>query len=57
MPSAASSTACVFAGVFSEAGYQIRYADAGMDDVSRVDPLSPDIVVILRRSDKDRRRI
>lgn len=37
----------VFAGVFSEAGYQIRYSDAGVDDVSRVDPLSPDIVVIL----------
>ena len=37
----------VFAGVFSEAGYQIRYRDAGVDDLAAIDPLSAEIVVLL----------
>ena len=37
----------VFAGVFASAGYEILYRDAGVDDLSLVDPLSEDIVVIL----------
>src|ERR1700675_2849880 len=37
----------VFAGVFASAGYEILYRDAGVDDLSLVDPLSADIVVVL----------
>src|SRR5262245_55683090 len=36
-----------FAGAFSRAGYQIRYHDAGVDDLSLVDPLLSDVVVVL----------
>ena len=37
----------VFAAVFSKAGYQIRYQDAGVDDLTIVDSLVADIVVVL----------
>jgi GMP synthase (glutamine-hydrolysing) len=37
----------VFADVFSGAGYRVGYRDAGVDDLSELDPLSADIVVVL----------
>jgi GMP synthase (glutamine-hydrolysing) len=29
------------------AGYQIRYADCGVDDIAALDPVAPDLVVVL----------
>jgi GMP synthase (glutamine-hydrolysing) len=29
------------------AGYQIRYADAGFEDIAAVDPIAPDLLVVL----------
>ena len=29
------------------AGYRIRYADCGVDDIERLDPLAPDLIVVL----------
>jgi GMP synthase (glutamine-hydrolysing) len=37
----------VFEGVLKERGFAIRYCDAGIDDMSAIDPLSPDIVAVL----------
>jgi GMP synthase (glutamine-hydrolysing) len=36
-----------FAAVFAEAGYQVRYCDVGMGELSGIDPLLPDILVVL----------
>jgi GMP synthase (glutamine-hydrolysing) len=33
--------------VFEKRGFHIRYCDAGIADLSAIDPLSPDIVVVL----------
>ena len=36
-----------FGGVFADAGYQVRYCDAGVEDMSALDPLLPDVAVVL----------
>lgn len=36
-----------WAGVLGAAGFRIRYLDAGRDDLSRLDPLSPDLLIVL----------
>src|SRR5262249_3823122 len=36
-----------FAGAFAAQGYELRYRDAGLDDLSGIDPLAPDILVVL----------
>jgi GMP synthase (glutamine-hydrolysing) len=36
-----------FDPVLSRAGYKTRYSDAGIDDVSGLDPLEPDLVIVL----------
>ena len=36
-----------FDGVLRRHGYAVSYCDAGIDDISRVDPLSPDLIVVL----------
>ena len=36
-----------FASVFADAGYQIRYLNAGVDDLSTVDAVLYDLVVVL----------
>jgi GMP synthase (glutamine-hydrolysing) len=36
-----------FAGPIERAGYAIRYHDAGIDDLARIDPLEPDLLVML----------
>jgi GMP synthase (glutamine-hydrolysing) len=36
-----------FAGTFAEAGYDCRYCDAGVDDLSAIDPLKTDMLVVL----------
>jgi GMP synthase (glutamine-hydrolysing) len=33
--------------VLLNAGYQVRYADCGLDDISALDALAPDLVVVL----------
>jgi GMP synthase (glutamine-hydrolysing) len=36
-----------FHGVLEEAGYRIRYGDAGLEDLSPIDPLGADLLVVL----------
>jgi GMP synthase (glutamine-hydrolysing) len=36
-----------FAQPLIEAGYDIRYLDAGMDDLSAIDPLAPELLCVL----------
>lgn len=36
-----------YAAPFAEAGYAIRYLEAGVDDLSAVDALDPDLLVVL----------
>lgn len=37
----------IFAGTFAQGGYDCRYYDAGMDDLSAIDPLECDVLVVL----------
>ncbi len=36
-----------FAGVLERRNYTVRYVEAGRDDLARIDPLQPDLLVIL----------
>ncbi|MCR5858465.1 glutamine amidotransferase [Mesorhizobium sp. J428] len=36
-----------FGPVLAEAGYGIRYCDVGIDDLAALDPLAPDLLVVL----------
>jgi GMP synthase (glutamine-hydrolysing) len=36
-----------FEPVLTEAGYQVRYCDVGLDELEGIDPLAPDILVAL----------
>lgn len=36
-----------YADVLAEAGYRLRYLEAGVDDLDALDPLAPDLLVIL----------
>lgn len=36
-----------FASVLTERGYAIRYSEAGYDDLTRIDPLADDLLVVL----------
>lgn len=36
-----------FEPVFADFGYEVRYCDVGVDDLSLIDPLSSDIIVML----------
>ena len=36
-----------FEPVLRDAGYQVVYRDAGWDDLARIDPLTPDLMVVL----------
>jgi len=36
-----------FAAPIEEAGYRISYHDAGLHDLSKVDPIEPDLLVVL----------
>jgi GMP synthase (glutamine-hydrolysing) len=37
----------IFAGTFAKAGYECRYYEAGVDDLSAIDPLRSDMLVVL----------
>jgi GMP synthase (glutamine-hydrolysing) len=37
----------VFASVLSKAGYHVRYHDVGVDSLEDLDPLAPDLLIIL----------
>ncbi len=37
----------LFEGVIESAGYQVRYLEAGMDELNWIEPLDPDLLVIL----------
>ncbi len=37
----------VFADLFAQSGYEIIYREAGVDDLSAIDPLAPDILAVL----------
>ena len=36
-----------FETAFTDAGYQVRYCDVGLDELSGIDPFAPDILVVL----------
>ena len=36
-----------FEDAFRDSGYQVRYCDAGVDDLASIDPLAPDILAAL----------
>lgn len=36
-----------FGSVLTEPGYEIRYCDAGVDDVAAIDPVRPDLIMVL----------
>ena len=45
-----------FADVFDERGLRFTYLDAGIDDLARLDAITPALLVILGWSDRRQRR-